>query len=289
VTHSGLTIGEEGLLEASSMTMDPADHLRQLGEQGEGPHDIARAALMLAALDHAGRALEPYESHLAEIAESARQEMHLLPYADDGARVLAALMVGRFGYDGDRLSYDDPRNADLIAVMDRRRGLPVALGVLYIHAARAAGFEAEGLNSPGHFLLRLAKRGSEAVIDPFNSGASIDRERLAPPPAMGAGEEAGLAEPVTDSDVLLRLANNLKMRVLQAGDRMRGLEVSKRMVLLAPRRGELWLELARMNEQAGALGAAQKAYEACLALANPGAAIHNEAALGLHGLKRRLN
>jgi len=273
------------------MSMDPADYLRQLGEQGEGPHDIARAGLMLAALDHAGRALEPYETHLAEIAESAKQEMSLLPYADDGARALAALMVGRYGYDGDRLSYDDPRNADLIAVMDRRRGLPVALGILYIHAARAAGFEAEGLNSPGHFLLRIARRGSDAVIDPFNSGASIDRERLAAPPAMGAspGEEAGLIEPVSDSEVLLRLANNLKMRVLQAGDRMRTLEVSKRMVLIAPQRGELWLDLARMNEQAGALGAAQKAYEACLALANPGASIHNEAALGLHGLKRRLN
>ena len=54
-------------------------------------------------------------------------------------------MVGRYGYDGDRLSYDDPRNADLMAVIDRRRGLPVALGILYIHAARAAGFEARGL------------------------------------------------------------------------------------------------------------------------------------------------
>ncbi len=270
---------------------DPADYLRQLGEAGDGPHDIARAALMLAALDHAGRALQPYEAHLAEIAENAKQEMHLLPYTDDGARALAALMVGRYGYDGDRLSYDDPRNADLIAVMDRRRGLPVALGILYIHAARAAGFEADGLSSPGHFLMRLAKRGSEAVVDPFNSGAAIDRERLAAPPAMGAHgpEEPGLAEPVSDIEVLLRLANNLKLRVLQAGDRMRGLEVTKRMVLIAPRKGELWLELARMNEQAGALGAAQKAFEACLALANPGAAIHNEAALGLHGLKRRLN
>ncbi|HUJ03379.1 MAG TPA: tetratricopeptide repeat protein [Rhizomicrobium sp.] len=271
------------------MDMDPADYLRALGEAGDGPHDIAHAALMLAALDHAGRPLIPYETHLAEIAEAARQELQILSYADDAARALAALMVGRYGYDGDRLSYDDPRNADLIAVMDRRRGLPVALGVLYIHAARAGGFESQGLSSPGHFLLRLEKRGSEAVIDPFNSGAAIDRERLTAPPVMGGPEEPGLAEPVSDSEVLLRLANNLKLRVIQAGDRMRALEVAKRMVLIAPRRGELWLELARMNEQSGALGAAQRAYEACLALANPGAAIHNEAALGLHGLKRRLN
>jgi regulator of sirC expression with transglutaminase-like and TPR domain len=271
------------------METDPADYLRELGEQDEGPRDLARAALMMAALDHAGRSLQPYEAHLDEIAEAAQQEMQLLPYAQDGARTLSVLMAGHYGYDGDRLSYDDPRNADLMSVIDRRRGLPVALGILYMHAARAGGYEAEGLSSPGHFLLRIARRGSDAVIDPFNGGAAIDRERLAAPPVMGAAEEANLTDPITDTEVLLRLANNLRLRVIQAGDRMRALEVVKRMVLIAPRRGELWLDLARMNEQTGALGAAQKAYEACLALANPGAAIHNEAALGLHGLKRRLN
>ena len=50
-----------------------------------------------------------------------------------------------------------------------------------------------------------------------------------------------------------------------------------------------WIDLARLNESTGALGAAQKAYEACLALAPQGVALHNEAALGLHALKRRLN
>jgi len=38
---------------------DPAEYLRLLGQAGDGPHDIARAALMLAALDHAGRDLNP--------------------------------------------------------------------------------------------------------------------------------------------------------------------------------------------------------------------------------------
>ncbi|HSM96332.1 MAG TPA: tetratricopeptide repeat protein, partial [Rhizomicrobium sp.] len=64
---------------------------------------------------------------------------------------------------------------------------------------------------------------------------------------------------------------------------------AKRMVLIAPRRPELWMDLARLNEASGALGAAQRAYEACLSLVPGGQALHNEAALGLHALKRRLN
>jgi regulator of sirC expression with transglutaminase-like and TPR domain len=270
---------------------DPAEYLRLLGQAGDGSHDIARAALMLSALDHAGRDLDPYFAHLADIAEHARSDARLATNAEDGARSLAALLVGRYGYDGDRLAYDDPQNADLIAVIDRRRGLPVALGILYLHAARAAGFESSGLNTPGHFLLKIALRGTQALIDPFNGGAAIDRESLGAPPAMGspAPEDPRLAEQVGDIEVLLRLKNNLKLRALQTGERVRALEIAKRMVLIAPRRADLWLELARFNEAAGALGAAQKAYEACLALAPAGAALHNEAAFGLQSMKRRLN
>jgi regulator of sirC expression with transglutaminase-like and TPR domain len=268
---------------------DPAEYLRQLGQAGEGPHDVATAALMLSALDHAGRPLAPYCKHLDEIAEHAKSEARLSLHAEDGARALSALLVGRYGYDGDRLSYDDPQNADFMAVIDRRRGLPVALGILYIHAARAAGFEAVGLNTPGHFLLRLSLRGNEALIDPFNGGAALDRERLGAPPVMGAPDDPRLAEPVGDIEVLLRLENNLKLRALQAGERGRALEIAKRMVLIAPRLPELWIDLARLNEAAGALGAAKTAYEACLSLAKTGQGLHNGAALALGALKRRLN
>lgn len=271
--------------------VDPAEYLRALGQAGDGPHDIARAALMMSALDHAGRTLEPYLRHLDEIAALSRSEAVIALTAEDGARSLAALLVGRYGYDGDRLSYDDPNNADFMSVIDRRRGLPVALGIIYMHAARAAGFEAVGLNTPGHFLLRIKLKNSESLIDPFNGGAAFDRETFGAPPKMGAPQpdDPRLAEPASDTDVLLRLAGNLKMRVLQNGERARALEVTKRMVLIAPRRAEIWIDLARLNEATGALGAAQKAYEACLALAQQGAALHNEAALALHALKRRLN
>jgi regulator of sirC expression with transglutaminase-like and TPR domain len=275
----------------SSRPDDPVEYLRHLGEAGDGPHDIACAALMLSALDNTGRDLGPYRAHLTEIADQARLEARMVLHAEDGARALARLLAGRFGYDGDRLAYDDPQNADLIAVIDRRRGLPVALGILYVHAARAAGFEATGLYSPGHFLLRIVLRGSEALIDPFNGGAALERESLGPPPSMrgAAAAESEAMQALGDADVLLRLENNLKIRALQSGDPARALEIAKRMILIAPRQPDLWIDLARLNETEGALGAAQKAYEACLALAQPGAPLHNEAALGLQTLKRRLN
>lgn len=270
---------------------DPVDYLRRLGESGEGPYDIALAALVLGSLDHSDLALEPFESHLAEMAEQARLASRLAVRAEDGARGLTELLAGRYGYDGDRLAYDDPQNANLISVIERRRGMPVALGILYIHAARAAGFEASGLNTPGHFLLQIGLKGSAILMDPFNGGGALERERFGAPTrtrGAGAAEEHAL-QPVADAEVLLRLQNNLKVRAVQQGDGARAIEIAQRMVLLAPKRPELWLDLAHLNEEQGALGAARKAYETCLTLTKPGTALHNEAALGHQDLKRRLN
>ena len=268
------------------MTNEPLEYLKRLGQSGEGPHDIAHAALMLAALDHPGRSLAPYLAHLSEIAAAMRAESGMIRRVGDGARALAELLVGRLGYDGDRMEYDDPRNADLMAVIDRRRGLPVALGILYMHAARAAGMLASGLNTQSHFVLRISHRGDDLTIDPFHGGQVVDREHL---PVELRPDDAGLAHLVSDTDVLLRLQNNLKMRALGAGDGERALELSRRMVLVAPARPDLWFDLARLNEAVGILGAARNAYEMCLERAPSGQALHNEAAILLSQLKRRLN
>jgi regulator of sirC expression with transglutaminase-like and TPR domain len=270
---------------------DPVEYLRQLGEAGHGPHDVAGAALMLSALDNPGRELGAYIDHLAELAEQARLDSRDVADAEIGAHALAALLAGKYGYDGDRLSYDDPKNADLISVIDRRRGLPVGLGILYLHAARAAGFQAAGLHSPGHFLLRVEIGRTQALIDPFNGGAVVDQECLGVLPAIrGIRKDRNEStQPVDDIEILLRLENNPKLRATETGDLPRALTLAKLMLLIAPKRPELWIELAQLHEQEGELGAARNAYNACLTLALPGAPLHNEAALGLEDLRRRLN
>ena len=267
-------------------TDSPAEYLRALSAS-EGPHDIARAALMLGILDHNQASLDPYLAHLASIENEMRREAAMIVRVADGARALAALMHDRLGYEGERgPTYNEPRNANLVNVIDRRRGLPVALGILYMHAARAAGMKAEGLNTQGHFVIRITHRHDDLTIDPFNSGMVVDREHM---PTELRGIDAGLAQPVSDTDVLLRLENNLKIRALETGKTDRALEVTNRMLLIAPRRPDLWFDSARINEALGVLGAARQSYERCLEITRPGEPLHNEAALSLANIKRRLN
>jgi regulator of sirC expression with transglutaminase-like and TPR domain len=284
-------------VQTISPDLAPADYLKRLGESGDHPQDIAHAALMLAALDRPEKKLAPFRAHLAELGEAARAEAQFARDAESAARALSSVIAGRYGYEGEREHYDDPQNADMMAVIERRRGLPVALGILYIHAARACGIEACGLFSPGHFLLRVGFKGSEALIDPFNGGALVEREQINTPafgalhslPEPGSAEQQDALAPVSDADVLLRLLNNIKTRALKNRETARAIELLKRMTLIAPGRSVLWLELAHLQESLGALSAARAAYEACLNASRAGDDISNEAALALQALKRRLN
>ena len=111
------------------------------------------------------------------------------------ARALNEIILLKYGYCGDELTYDDLQNANLMRVIDRRKGLPVVLGILFIDAARAQGWEAAGLAFPGHFLIRLAERAERLILDPFHGGAGLRRGRTARAVESGGrrGPRAGAA------------------------------------------------------------------------------------------------
>src|SRR5258708_36332460 len=105
-------------------------------------------------------------------------------------------------------------------VIDRRKGLPVALGILYIHAARAQGWDMAGLAFPGHFLVRLQDAGTRLILDPFHGGKPREAAELRDLLKAITGNEAGLTPahyaPVSDRDGLLRLQNNPKPRLIDS-------------------------------------------------------------------------
>jgi regulator of sirC expression with transglutaminase-like and TPR domain len=177
-------------------------------------------------------------------------------------------------------------------VVDRRKGLPVALGILYLDAARAQGWEAVGLGFPGHFLIRLSAGAERLILDPFHGGRICGAAELRDLLKAMAGQEIELAPehyaPVSDRDVLLRLQNNLKSRLLQAGRHERALGVIDTMLMLAPDHVELWQEAGLLHAREGNIRAAMSAFQEFVARAPDGTARHQAAVL-LQQLKAKLN
>jgi regulator of sirC expression with transglutaminase-like and TPR domain len=229
--------------------------LRSIGVADDGDIDLAESALWLAALDCPGVALGPYRSHLAEIGEQIKATARRSASVAMQAAALRSVLAGRFGYQGDVETYDDVRNANLIHVIDRRRGLPVALGILYLHAGAAYGADIRGLNFPQHFLLRLTARGQRLIVDPFAGGqgmaASELRQRLKELVGPDAEMEPVHYREVGSREILIRLQNNIKTRAIAAGNLARAVQVLETMTLIDPHGGSLWWELAVLHSRLG--------------------------------------
>jgi regulator of sirC expression with transglutaminase-like and TPR domain len=266
------------------------DFLRELGTGPGTELPIAEAALAYAALARPELDLTFYRTHLAALARAVAAIGATT--AAERAAALAHVLARQFGYRGDTEHYDDLANADLARVIDRQRGLPVALGILYIATARAQGWQAAGLSFPGHFLVALGNDSERLILDPFDRGAQCDEARLATLLRGIEGEGAELGpehcSTVDDRDVVLRLQNNIKLRLVQAGEIEPAAVLTERMLLLAPDLAALWDELARLNGTLGRITAAIGAAEQAV-LHGATAAQREQAASLLRRLKARLN
>ena len=281
---------------AASNRHDLETRLRSIGGQDDAGIDVAEAALLLAALERPQLSLERYRHHLSlltrDIAELAQRQ----GAADSLAAridVLNAVLVERYGYRGDSETYEDKVNANLMRVIDRRRGLPVALGILYLHGARAQGWQICGLNFPGHFLLRLDLGAERAIIDPFHGGATRDAAALRALLKTMAGGDAELrpehTQPAGCRDVLLRLQNNIKLRLVQEERSADALAVLESMLMIAPERAGLWREAGILHSHLDNMRAAILAFEHYLELAAPGESARQDIAELLRQLRHQLN
>lgn len=268
--------------------------LKDFGERDDNDIEIGETALLLAALDQPDADLAVYRDHLSTIADDVSALVPGTSTHNITKRVqaLSKVISSERGYQGDADTYDDPQNANLINVVDRRKGLPVALAILYLDAAHRLGWEATGINFPGHFMIRLERGTVRSIIDPFNGGIERDVADLRSLLKQMAGLEAELQPnhyaPVSSRDTLIRLLNNIKLRALSGNNPERAAEIMDRMLLIAPHRLPLLREAGAFFARIGNLQRATAVLEDFLAQSTNEAMRHEAASL-LHKVRSRLN
>lgn len=284
---------------ASGESWNPRQVLTMVGAQEDSAIDIAQAGLALAALDRQRSTPETYHEHLAAIDAEMRNAAAGAECNAEGdaglyarATTLSKVLAGTFSYQGDRVTYDDLQNANLMHVIDRRKGLPVALAILYIHAARSQGWPIEGVNFPGHFVVRLHNAGRAVILDPFAGGEPCTTADLRRKLKAAAGEKAELQPEhyaaVGNRDILLRLENNLKIRLIQEGDLEKAAAVLERMLLIAPKHAPLYREAGLIQARLGNLSTARAALERFLEISDNDSQRHHVARL-IQDLGQQIN
>lgn len=217
--------------------------------------ELDRAALRLAALDFPDADLASYESYLDDLAAETAAASSAVDTAARKAATLRAILSDKHDFRGDSDTYEDAANANLMSVIDRRRGLPVALVILYVAMARRMGWQADVLNTPGHIVASLADDTEQVVIDPYNRGRQLTAKGLQALIQRATGSWQPLDPsgwtPMENRAVLVRLLNNQTVRAVQAGRLDRAATLYERMTVVAPTITHLWWERAQVEWQLG--------------------------------------
>lgn len=234
--------------------MDPSPGLIRFSEVvARDDFPLDQAALLIGAWDYPQRDIENYREALDSIAGVAAPDVERAGTGIARARAISDCLFERLGFVGNTDDYYDPRNSFLADVLDRRTGIPISLSVLYLEVARRVGILAQGVNFPGHFLVRVAIEDAWLFLDPFAGGRALtpaDLETLLrKTTSPDAILEPSVIAAASKRQILSRMLVNLAGIYGRQGDLVRSLDVLERMAVLEPTNPRIARDLAQLRER----------------------------------------
>jgi len=217
------------------------ERFAQLVTGPEEELDLGEAALLIAQEEHPELDVAAYLRRLDGLAAAVRARLPQAPEPTDIIHNLNILLFHEEGLTGNESEYYDPRNSFLNEVLDRKRGIPITLSVIYLEVGRRLGLPLAGVGFPGHFLVTYHGADGELILDPFAGGVTLSREELAQKLRRMYGDVnpflaqiPQLLAPASKKEILLRMLRNLKGIYLQQNDFTRALAAIDRILLVAP-------------------------------------------------------
>ena len=238
--------------------MEPSPGLSRFTEVvGRDDFQLDQAALLIGAREYPERDLEEYRDDLDAIAARAAPDVARAANGIGSARAISDHLFDRLGYAGNHDDYYDPRNSFLCEVIDRRMGIPISLSVLYLEVARRVGVLAQGVNFPGHFIVRVAIEDAWLFLDPFARGKVLTpadleallRKTTTPTAVL----EPSVIAAASKRQIVARMLVNLAGIYGRNGDLPRSLDVLERLAVLEPSNPRIARDLASLRERVDGL------------------------------------
>jgi regulator of sirC expression with transglutaminase-like and TPR domain len=200
--------------------------------------DLARAALLIAEEEYPQLSPEPYLQRLDLFAEMVKDRLANETAAPVLLGEISKVLYEHEHFSGNAEAYYDPRNSFLNDVLDRKLGIPITLSIIYLEVGWRLDLPLEGVNFPGHFLVRYEGEAVKLLVDPFQNGTIRFEDEAQDLLDRVYGGSVKLQEaylrPASKRDILVRLLSNLKTIYLNTRDDDRALAAVERILLILP-------------------------------------------------------
>jgi serine protease Do len=151
--------------------LDVANALRNELNRDEDEINLWKAALLIAKHDKPDLNIEDYLNVIEEMTRELKESLDTDLSPRQKLNRLVDYLFRQNGFHGSYFDYRNKANSYLDNVIDDREGLPITLSVLFMELGRRAGIDGlTGFPLPYHFLVKHSARGTDTLIDVFESG-----------------------------------------------------------------------------------------------------------------------
>lgn len=209
---------------------------------------LAQAALVIARIEYPRFDAERYLRVLDAMGHAAHRviERQTAESGDTSTlgriKAFNAYLFDDLQFTGNRERYEDPRNSCLNEVLDQRTGIPITLALVYMEVGRRAGLQVDGVNFPGHFLVRCpevgGRGGSGLIVDPFHGGALLSEHDCRVLLQKHVGSEIAFSKsllaPATRQQIVIRMLLNLKRLYVHMRSFPQARDVTEMLLAMTP-------------------------------------------------------
>lgn len=233
-----------------NLSFDPPSALDYFGSlvESDGEFALFEAAVSLGQDEYPDMDVQTVLGEVDQLLARVRRRIAADAGPVQKLRILNHFFFNDLGFAGNFNDYYDPDNSFVHILLHTRRGIPIALAVLWMELAQGLGLAVRGVGFPGHFLVKVNLPMGQVVIDPMN-GKSLSREELSErlePFRRRSGLMDEFETPLglylqtaPSRDIIARMLRNLKEIHKVHSDWTRLLAVQERLIVLLP---ESWTE-----------------------------------------------
>ncbi|SMO36047.1 transglutaminase-like domain-containing protein [Fodinibius sediminis] len=149
------------------------DFLDVLGNGLNDLEQLEKAIFILARFDNPTLRASEYRQQLDRYAERIAADVQYSLSETQKMHKVLDLVFTDLEFSGSMTDYYNPKNSFLNQVMDRRKGLPISLGLIVLFIARRLDLPFRGINMPIHFMLMYKAEQEKILIDPFDHGKIV--------------------------------------------------------------------------------------------------------------------
>ncbi|NQW20958.1 MAG: tetratricopeptide repeat protein [Chloroflexi bacterium] len=245
-----------------TIPLSPKENFARVIRCPDDEINLGAASLYAASNEYPELDVVAYQGRIAQFGDRVKSLLspHYTNY--DFVDSMHEVMFEKAGFAGDNKDYFDPSNSHLNEVIDRLKGNPMTLSILYIEIARVAGVTVEGISLRKHFVVAVGSGEDRIYVDPFHNGGLLSRKECITN-ILGSNRvkndgfddlERKYLSPASKRAMLARQLSNLKVAHEKHKQYELALSASERIQLLDPANLRNLSDLAHLQTKVGNFG-----------------------------------